>query len=179
MSSLKELRDERIKKLELLKEQGVNPYPISSKRKLAVSDAVEQFSKLSKKKSATIMAGRVLAVRKQGGLAFVNFNDGTGTFQALLKKNDLKKDQFALFADTVDIGDFVEFKGTLFETQRNDKSIEVKEWSMLAKSLRPLPDKWHGLQDVDERFRKRYLDTLMSVDVKQRFITRSKIITQL
>ncbi|MHB1118229.1 MAG: lysine--tRNA ligase, partial [Minisyncoccota bacterium] len=90
-----------------------------------------------------------------------------------------KDDLLALFQDTVDLGDFIEVTGTLFVTKRKEKTILVKGWNMLAKSLRPLPDKWHGLQDVEERFRKRYLDLLMSDEVRERFMFRSRIITEI
>ena len=99
--------------------------------------------------------------------------------QAMIKKGDMDEESFALFVDTVDIGDFIEFVGSVFVTKREEKTILVKKWRMLAKSLGPLPDKWAGLSDVEERFRKRYLDTLMSSDVKERFILRSRIITDI
>jgi len=179
MASLEELRNERIKKLNDLKAEGIDPYPIVSRREYSVAEALDAFAKLSKRKKPLTLAGRIHALRKQGGLVFLNFNDGTGTLQAMIKKDDLAEGSFQLFADTADIGDIVEFTGSLFVTKRKEKTTQVKEWRMLAKSLRPLPDQWHGLTDVEERFRKRYLDTLMSAEVKERFATRSRIITAL
>lgn len=177
MASLDEIRQERIKKLNLLKDNGINPYPISSKQNFTLFEVLDNFSKLSKQKKAIKLVGRVMALRGQGALVFCDFSDGTETFQALLKKGEVKEKKFQLFKDTIDIGDFVELKGNLFVTKRKEKSLLVSDWSILSKSLRPLPDKWHGLQDVEERFRRRYLDTLMSEDVRNRFITKSKIIT--
>ena len=84
-----------------------------------------------------------------------------------------------MFNDTADIGDFVGVSGVPFITKKNEKSIKVSSWKMLAKSLRPLPEKWHGLSDVEERFRKRYLDLLMNEDVRRRFALRSKIISEI
>ncbi len=179
MASLEEIRSERIKKLNDLKEKGINPYPISSVRDFSLGGVVEDFSKLLKRKKPIHLVGRVMALRGQGALVFFDLDDGTGTLQALFKKDDAKEDVRKLFADTVDIGDFVEVKGTLFITKRKEKTLLVKDWKMLAKSLRSLPDKWHGLQDVEERFRRRYLDILMSSEVKQRFVLRSKIITEI
>lgn len=179
MASLEEIRNERIKKLNNLKEKGINPYPVSSTRDFSLDVIVQDFSKLSKRKKPIHLVGRVMALRGQGALVFFDLDDGTGTLQALLKKDDAKEEVRELFADTVDIGDFIEVKGSLFITKRKEKTLLVKEWKMLTKSLRSLPDKWHGLQDVEERFRRRYLDTLMSSEVKQRFILRSKIITEL
>jgi len=179
MASIEELREERIKKLNALVQKGMDPYPITTKREFSLAEALENFTKLSKRKKPVVLAGRVMSVRKQGAIIFLNFNDGTETLQAMLKKSEMKEDSFKDFADLVDIGDFVEFSGSLFITKTKQKTIQAKGWKMLAKSLRPLPDKWHGLQDIEERFRKRYLDTLMSPEVKERFIFRSKIITEM
>ncbi len=177
MATLQELRDERLKKLAILKERGMPAYPIKSSPEMTLAEATKAFSKLSKKKKGTALAGRITAMRGQGALFFFDFNDGTGGFQGLLKKNNISDKQFSLFTDAVDIGDFIEVRGTLFTTKRKEKTILVREWRMLSKSLRPLPDKWHGLQDVEERYRRRYLDILMSEDVRARFLLRSSIIS--
>ncbi len=177
MASLDDIRAARQKKLQLLQKRGINPYPISSRPDATLKEAAEDFSKLLKKKQLTL-AGRVMALRGQGGLVFADLFDGTGKFQALLKEDELAGGTFTLWADTVDIGDFVEITGALFLTKRKEKTLQVKEWRMLAKSLRPLPEKWHGLQDVEERFRRRYLDTLMSEEVRRRFEIRSRMITE-
>ena len=119
-----------------------------------------------------------MSLRAQGKIIFFDFDDGTGRFQALLKKGEpLSAEQFELFEKAFDIGDFVEIKGALFLSKQNEKTILAQDLRMLSKSLRPLPEKWHGLQDVEERFRKRYLDTLSNPEVKERFITRSKIVS--
>jgi lysyl-tRNA synthetase class 2 len=177
MASLEEIRNERIRKLSLLKEAGMNPYPLKSSSDVSVGEAISQFSKLSKKKSLKLL-GRVTAIRGQGALVFFNFSDGSGTLQGMLKKGDTKNEFLNLFNETVDVGDFIEVRGKLFNTKRKEKTVLVSDWAMLSKSLRPLPDKWHGLQDVEERYRRRYLDTLMSPEVKERFIVRSRIITE-
>lgn len=179
MASLEEIRTERLKKLELLKEKGMLPYPIATKRSLSVASALSTFTKLSRDNKKITLAGRVMAIRGQGALVFFNIQDGEAMIQGLLKRDDMDEGLFPLFQDAVDIGDFIECTGTLFMTKRKERTIEVKEWKMLSKSLRPLPDKWHGLQDVEERFRKRYLDLLMSEEVRARFKLRSKIITEI
>ncbi len=179
MASIEEIRSERIKKLGILKEKGIGPYPITTKREFSVVSALDNFTKLSKRKKAVALAGRVMSLRKQGAIIFLNFDDGTGAMQAMLKKSEMKGESFKDFSDLVDMGDFVEFSGKLFVTKTKQKTIDTRSWTMLSKSLRPLPDKWHGLQDVEERFRKRYLDTLMSPEVKDRFILRSKLITEI
>ncbi len=177
MASLEEIRAERLKKLELLKQAGKNPYPILSNPDFNIAEVIRDFAELTESGKELSLAGRVMAIRTQGAITFFNFNDGTGLFQGLLKSGEIDAPTFDLFKDTVDLGDFILVRGTLFVTKRNEPTIQVKDWTMLAKSLRPLPDKWHGLQDVEERFRRRYLDSLMSGEVKKRFILRSQIIT--
>jgi len=179
MASLDELRKERIKKLEILKNNGINPYPISVDREFAVSILLDDFTKLSKRKKPLTVVGRVMSFRDQGKLVFLNIDDGTGLIQGMLKKDEVGEDIFKLFTTTVDVGDFIGLKGSLFTTKTKQKTILVKDWTMVAKALRPLPDKWAGLKDTEERFRKRYLDTLMSEETKERFVLRSKIITEL
>ena len=179
MASIEEIYRERIKKLDLLKGKGMKPYPIETKRTHSIALALASFSKFSTANKKLTLAGRVMALRGQGALVFFNIADGEAMIQGLMKRDDIGEDLFTLFQDTIDIGDFVEVTGTLFVTKRNEKTIEVKNWKILTKSLRPLPDKWHGLQDVEERFRKRYLDLLMSPEVRARFVVRSKIITEI
>lgn len=178
MASLEEIRVNRIEKLRKLEAHGINAYPIHTARTHKLVDAVTKFDKLTKNKKPLVLAGRIISLRAQGALIFFHFSDGTEKFQALLKKGEhISDEDFDLFNETVDIGDFVEVTGTLFETKRKEKTIQVSSWRMLAKSLRPLPEKWHGLQDVEERFRKRYLDTLMSEEVRARFMLRSKVVS--
>lgn len=176
MVSLEELRNERIKKLEALAGVGVYAYPVKTRRDFTIAETSEKFTKLLKRKKPLFLAGRVTAVRGQGGIIFFDFTDGTGVFQGLFKKDAMDGDEFSRFADYADIGDFVEVSGTLFKTKKGEQTIAVSEWKMLAKALRPLPEKWHGLKDVEERFRKRYLDILMSPESRARFVARSKMI---
>ncbi|MAZ40565.1 lysine--tRNA ligase [bacterium] len=175
MASLSELRDERIKKLKILEEKGINPYPRDARQDFTLFEAVKDFSKLSKRKKAVSLVGRVIGLREHGGSIFLDLDDGTGRLQGFLKKNEIGEEAFNLFKDTVDMGDFIEITGSLFVTKKKEKSILAKEWRMLSKSLLPLPDKWHGLQDVEERFRKRYLDIVMNDEVKNRFLIKTKI----
>ena len=178
MASLDDIRATRLAKLALLQKKGINPYPISSAPTVSLAAADRDFEKLAKKKKLTLV-GRVMALRGQGGLIFADIFDGTGKFQALLKKDECGAGQFELWNDAVDIGDFVEVTGALFTTKRTEKTLQAKEWRMLAKSLRPLPEKWHGLTNTEERFRKRYLETLMNEETRSRFILRSRIISAL
>ncbi len=174
MSSIDEIRDVRIKKLELLRKRGIDPYPAESKRELSLKEAIEGFDDLEKKGETKWLAGRIMSIRGQGAIVFITLYDGTANFQGLLKKDVLGDEKFDFFNEVVDIGDFIEVQGSFFTTKRGEKTLEAKDWVMLSKSLRPLPEKWHGLQDVEERFRKRYLDILMNSELKDLFIKKTK-----
>ncbi|TSC58238.1 MAG: lysyl-tRNA synthetase, class II [Parcubacteria group bacterium Greene0416_79] len=176
MASLDDIRTARLAKLDLLRERGMEPYPVTARPECDLATAASQFDELSKRKSVCI-AGRVMALRGQGGAVFADFYDGTGKFQALLRKDAVPEDSFSLWKDAVDIGDFVEASGALSLTKQKEKTLQVGSWRMLAKTLRPLPEKWHGLLDVEERFRRRYLDLLMNEEVRRRFETRSRIVS--
>jgi lysyl-tRNA synthetase class 2 len=174
MSSIDEIRDSRIKKLKLLEDRGFNPYPADSKREITLKDAVDDFETLEKDKKEKWISGRIMSIRGQGAIIFITLNDGTGTFQGLLKKDVIGDEKFNFWSEVVDIGDFIETQGIFFKTNRGEKTQEIKDWRMLAKSLRPLPEKWHGLTDVEERLRKRYLDILMNPEVKDIFLKKAK-----
>lgn len=174
MSSIDEIRDARIKKLQLLKDRGMNPYPAESKRELSLANAANLFESLSESKEVKWISGRIMSIRGQGAIIFVTINDGTGLFQGLLKKDIIGEDKLNFWNEVVDIGDFVEMQGTFFKTNRGEKTLEAKDWRMLSKSLRPLPEKWHGLVDVEERFRKRYLDILMNGEIKDLFEKKAR-----
>jgi len=173
MASLEEIRKVRIEKLNMLLAKGINPYPAKTAREYSLKEVVDSFEELSKKESI-VLVGRVMAVRGQGGLIFFNINDGTSLFQGLLKKDEMDAEVFDLFVNTVDVGDFVEISGNLFVTKKGQQTLQVKTWKMLAKSLRPLPDKWDGLQDEEERLRRRYLDIMFNPEVKDLVLKRTK-----
>lgn len=179
MSSIDNIRQGRIEKISILKSGGMEPYPIESTQDRTIFDVIKNFSKLSKSKKPISLVGRILSVRPQGAITFFSFDDGTGKFQGFMKRQEgILPELFDLFAKTIDIGDFVQVVGRFFETKRGEKTIDVSDWKILSKSLRPLPEKWHGLQDAEDRFRKRFLDLIASSDVKDRFIKRTKIITE-
>lgn len=176
--ALEEIRDERLKKLELLKKKGIDPYPAETSRTHSVIETLSKFNTFSKSKKKIILAGRIMARREHGGSTFLDLADGGDKIQLFLKK-DVLGEAYDFFSETADVGDIIEAEGILFKTKKEEKTLEVGRWKMLAKSLRPLPEKWHGLQDVEERFRKRYLDSLMNSDVRARFEIRSLIIKSL
>ncbi len=166
MATLEELREVRLKKLALLRERGMDPYPAVAHRDTTLAALTHNFSDFTLDREVYV-TGRVMALRPQGALTFFSINDGTGRFQVLIKKDETSADQWELFTQAVDIGDFLEVAGTLFTTTRGEKTLLVKKWQMLAKSLLPLPEKWHGLQDEDERLRKRYLDILFNSTTRE------------
>jgi lysyl-tRNA synthetase class 2 len=179
MSTIEEIRKKRLEKLKKIELAGENPYPIEVKRTHTIEQAIDNFLVLTKQEIEVILVGRIRTMRIHGALTFFNFEDGTGKLQAFLAKDKIGEKGYAYFQELFDIGDFIEVKGILFETSRGEKTIQVSDYKMLCKSLRPLPEKWHGLKDVEERFRKRYLDLLFSPEVKQKFIIRSHCITEL
>lgn len=174
MSALDEIRAERLKKLSTLTEKGINPYPATSARTHAVAEVLRSFESLVASGEEVVIAGRVMVIRGQGAILFCDIQDGTGKFQVVLKEDEIDAEIFSLFKDVVDAGDFVEIKGTVFVTQKGQQSILAKDWTMLSKSLLPLPDKFHGLQNEEERFRKRYLDLLSNNELRELFEKKSK-----
>lgn len=175
---LEDILKERLKKREELEKLGYDIYPARVQRTHLISEAVESFNSLAKSKKKIFLVGRVLGLRIQGGLGFVDMADGGGAkIQAVLKKDNLS--DFSILKKNLDIGDFLEIGGPLFKTQKGEKSVEAKSARIIVKGLRPLPSVWHGLKDVEERFRKRYLDLLLNPDVKEKLIARSQIVEYL
>ncbi|MFH1423844.1 MAG: lysine--tRNA ligase [Candidatus Nealsonbacteria bacterium] len=176
---IENIKENRLKKLASLRKAGVNPYPAKTKRTHAIEEALANFEELSRAKTKITLVGRIRSIREQGALTFLHFEDGTAKIQAFLKKDQIGDKDYRFFLSNFDIGDFLEISGILFETKRGEKTVEVGDFRILTKSTLPLPEKWHGLQDVEERFRKRYLDILMNPEVKEKFEKRSEIIAQL
>ncbi len=168
MSNIDDLRKVRLEKLQKIKDAGINPYPAISKRTHTILNLEKEFDSLCDTDTQVTLVGRVMSFRSQGGLIFFNFTDGTAMFQGLFKK-ELAEKEFNFFESVVDTGDFVEVSGTIMKTKTGQHTLLVSSWNMLTKSLLPLPEKWHGLQDQEERFRKRYLDILGNNDIKEMF----------
>lgn len=176
---IENIKENRLRKLEAVKKSGINPYPIKVARTHTIAAALADFAKLSQAQTKVSLAGRIRSIREQGALTFFHFEDGTGKIQALLKKDAIGEKNYRFFLDNFDIGDFVQVAGILFETKRGEKTVEAGDFKILAKTLLPLPEKWHGLQDVEERFRKRYLDLVMNEEVRNKFKVRSAIVAEL
>jgi len=173
MASLEELRQERIKKLELLRAKGMNAYPAHTEREISIADFLSNFDTLEAKGETHTLVGRLLSLRKHGGSLFADIFDGSGEVQLYFKADEMDEVDFELFDEAVDRGDFIEVKGRAIVTKTGQHSLGVKKWKMLSKSLRPLPEKWYGLHDEEERFRKRYLDILLNPEIKEMVLKRS------
>lgn len=173
MSSIQEIRTERLKKIEILKAHGMDAYPSSTRRTHSIERATQSFQAIEREGSIITLAGRIMIVRGQGAIMFADIFDGTGSIQAVFKEDVTDHALFSLFKDVIDGGDFIEVTGTLFVTQRGERSILVTAWKMLSKSLLPLPDKYHGLQNEEERFRKRYLDILTRPELHEMFVRKA------
>lgn len=174
---LDDIINERKKKLTDLIDAGINPYPAKIKRTCVISEALKNFGPFSRQQKKIFLAGKIVGLRDQGGLIFIDVDDGSSKIQVVLKKANLKN--FKLLKDNLDVGDFISVAGILFLTKSKEKSIEAKDASIIVKSLRPLPTQWYGFKDVEERFRKRYLDILLNKEVKDKLIKRSEIVKEL
>ena len=159
-------KDERVNKLNELKKQGINPYPAKSNRSFYISQAMEKFDDYSASKKEVILCGRLRSLRTHGNLSFANLEDVSGSIQLAFSKNDLGAEKYKNLVKLIDVGDFIEASGELFITHKGEKSLLAKDWNILTKSLNPLPEKWHGLKDEEDRLRKRYLDILCNKDIK-------------
>jgi len=164
--ALDEIRNIKIKKVEELRKSGVDPYPASSSRTNSVKEAIENYDEWKENKEITL-AGRIMARRGHGGLMFFDVNDGSGKIQGCLKEDIIGDENFKKFQDFIDTGDFIEISGTLFKTKQDEKTLLTTHYSLLTKALLPLPEKWHGLQDTEERLRKRYLDFIFNAESRE------------
>lgn len=178
MSSIDEIMAARLAKLEKIRNAGQEPYPAKTSDFLEINEVKSKFGTLKRKKSLVVV-GRIVALRLHGGSIFCDLSDGRETLQVYLKEDGIGSEAFGFFKEVSDLGDFLEFKGKLFLTKKKEKTLLASGWRMLAKGLKPLPEKWHGLQDVEERFRKRYLDLLSNKEVRERFRTRTFLISEL
>lgn len=165
----------RLQKLARLRQEGIDPYQPSSYRVTALSD--ELTSRYSELEGHDVrVAGRVTAIRRHGRAAFFDLRDRAGRIQVHLREDRLGEALYRLLEDGLDLGDIVGVEGTLFKTRRGEVTVEASQVTFLSKSLRELPEKWHGLKDVDLRYRQRYLDLLANPDVAAVFVTRTEAI---
>jgi lysyl-tRNA synthetase class 2 len=180
MDEANEQRLQRIKKLDVLRDAGVSPYGTRFEVKDRAGDLTRLHGDktketLEQERIACTVAGRIVALRRFGKAAFAVLQDGSARLQAYLKK-DLLSAQAYTVTEQLDLGDWIGVSGTMFRTKTNELTIEVHELTFLSKALRPLPEKWHGLTDVETRYRQRYVDLIANPDVHGIFAMRSRII---
>lgn len=173
---LNELMRVRRDKLTELQRNGIEPYGGKYPREHMAQEIIDQFEQYEGKNVR--LAGRIMAKRGHGKASFANLQDVSGNIQIYARLNDLGEDNYRLF-EKLDIGDIIGIEGTVFKTRRGEITVSITDLTLLAKSLRPLPEKWHGLKDVDLRYRQRYVDLTVNPEVKKTFITRSKIIKEI
>jgi lysyl-tRNA synthetase, class II len=181
--SFEELNDQlrvRREKMNQLREQGIDPFGKRFERTHSAQDLKDLYGELTKeeleeKNVEVTIAGRIMTKRGKGKAGFAHIQDLTGQIQIYVRKDAVGEDSYAIF-DSADLGDIVGITGTVFKTKVGELSVKAKQFELLTKSLRPLPDKFHGLKDVEQRYRQRYLDLIMNPESKQTFIMRSKII---
>ena len=181
MDEANEQRQQRIKKLDLLREAGVAPYGTRFDTKDRAGDLIRLHGQktketLEQERISCTVAGRIVALRRFGKAAFAVLQDGSERLQTYLKK-DLLSSQAYTVTEQLDLGDWIGVTGILFRTKTNEFTVEVHELTFLSKALRPLPEKWHGLTDVETRYRQRYVDLIANPDVHGIFAIRSRVIT--
>jgi lysyl-tRNA synthetase class 2 len=178
-SRLEHIRQERQKKLERLRAQGINPYPPHYHRSHTTAEARELL--VQKEKGLTQadevnVAGRITAIRRMGKSSFADISDGYGKMQLLFQEGGCDEKLSKLLKD-LDIGDIIGARGRVLRTRSEEPTVRVSDFTLLAKSLQPLPEKWHGLSDTETRYRQRYLDLIANPETKNAFKVRSQVIS--
>ncbi len=170
--------DFRLRKLDALRAQGVDPYPLRFRRTHTAQDALDRFDDLSTAQETVRLAGRILTIRKMGKAAFAHIEDASGRIQLYLRLNILGEEAFRTAIDLFDLGDIVGAEGVLFRTRTGEETLEVRRIEMLAKALQNPPEKYHGLRDTETRLRRRYLDMAANPDVRRTFAVRSHVVRE-
>lgn len=172
MPDANEFIAERIKKLNELEDMGINPYPYSFQEVTHSRKIIENFESISKMDFFTL-AGRVMLLRRMGNVAFLNLRDQAGDIQVYFNKTQLGKEKYDILK-LIDVGDFIGVRGNIFRTKTDEITIRAEEFVLLTKAIRPLPEKYHGIQDADLKIRHRSLDMIMNPEVKDRFVKRAR-----
>lgn len=176
IARLDDLERVRYEKAQRLRKGGLDPYPLRSSRTHTASQAVTLF-RAGESLDNIRLTGRITANRWTGKITFLDLRDGSGRIQLLVKQDALGEDAYKAFLKDYDLGDFIGVSGNVFESKRGEVTLQVQQISMLAKAIAPPPEKWHGLKDVEQRYRQRYVDLMASEEVRQVFMARTKIIS--
>ncbi len=164
--ALDQLQKERLKKLENIKNTGIDPYPATTKRQQNISEARDMNGQKVE------VAGRLKSLRPHGKITFADLEDQTGKIQLFFGQNEISGERYD-FLTNLDIGDFISAQGEVFKTNAGEITVRVKNYQILTKSIRPIPNDWYGLKDKEERLRKRYLDLLLNPEVRELFVKKS------
>jgi len=175
-SRLERITEQRLDSLSRIRARGIDPYPHSYHPSHTVREAITLFEQQGESSQDISLAGRIISKRSMGKMSFLDIRDSSGKIQLSLRYDLLGRERYEFLQD-VDIGDIIGAKGKLFRTKAGELTLEVSDFAMLCKSLRPLPEKWHGLADIEKRYRQRYLDLISNEESKSIFTLRSKIIT--
>lgn len=178
MERFSDLEKQRRIKLERIRGRGVDPYPPRVQRTHTVAEAILEFE-AGKPEREMSLVGRLMSIRVMGKSTFAHIEDGSGRIQIYLRQDSLGEEACEFFKRDFDIGDFIGVTGQLFRTRTGEITLQVNDFKMLAKSLHPLPEKWHGLKDVEIRYRQRYLDLIANEEVREIFVTRARIVSAL
>ncbi len=169
----------RRERLEALGKQGIEAYPAQAERSHHIGEVLAQFDELEAATTPVSLVGRVRSIRKHGGVTFVTLQDESGSLQMVLHRDTVGESVYEAFHAQANVGDFYEFHGPIFKTQKGERSLKVESSKILAKALLPLPEKWHGLTDTEMRYRHRELDLISNPDARWRFVVRSKLVSSL
>jgi len=175
-SRLERITEQRLDSLSRIRARGIDPYPHSYHLSHTIREAIAPFEQQGESSQDISLAGRIMSKRSIGKMSFLDIRDSSGKIQLSFRYDLLGRERYEFLQD-IDIGDIIGAKGRLFRTKSGELTLEVSDFTMLCKSLRPLPEKWHGLADVEKRYRQRYLDLISNEENKNIFILRSKIIT--
>ena len=166
----------RLAKLERLRERGIDPYPRRTERTHTAAEARALFEAEPETENAVAIAGRLMTIRGMGRLTFATLRDGSGEIQVSFARDRLDTDMYQALKD-LDLGDFLSVKGTLYRTRTDEITVQAETYSVLAKALRPPPEKWHGLRNVEQRYRQRYLDLMANDEAREIFRVRSVVVS--
>jgi lysyl-tRNA synthetase class 2 len=171
----------RLEKLQYLKDRGIEPYALKYPRRDTTAQIRDRFSALGDGEESDYtasLAGRIMALRRHGKACFADLEDGEGRLQVMASQDVLGESSYAIFQE-LDIGDWIGVEGKVFKSRRGELTVRVGKYTLLSKSLRPLPEKWHGLKDVELRYRQRYLDLMVNPEAREKLMARVKTITEL
>ena len=174
MSNIEDLRADREKKIARLQELGINPYPSKAAATHTVTEVLADFDTLNSSQEQVTIAGRIMAMREHGALAFIDVMDGSGKLQGFCALDEMGEEKFSQLLETMSTGDFIEVTGPAYVTKRETQAILVKDWRVLGKALQSIPTEHFGIKDEDERYRKRYLDLLLNEEQRDMFVKKAK-----